>query len=330
MKFGVREICNVTFKTTAKGQKVGTKVFRSAGMPAFHIDTAKTSTLEQASTTVYAQGGRGNNRLIAWEGEKTMTFTVEDALISPQGLGVLTGAGLIKADKDAIVHVHMTRDISVRKGIGYITLSDLQEETYLNDEKVFFICNSKDDVPVYGTKLDGSGAGVEYLSDIDIIGDTEYKDIPTNTIAVSQGHDLEVHIMKENPDDTKKTILDDQFEGTVKVDFYIVRNSGASQIVIEPDDFGGYFYVEADTLFRREDSGKDMAATITLPKVKVQSAFTFTMASSGDPSTFTFTMDAFPGYTNFDKTKKVICTMEVLGADGDDKDESGEHPIHSI
>jgi hypothetical protein len=37
------------------------------GQPAFHIDTAKTSTLEQATTTVYAQGGKGNNRLIAWD-----------------------------------------------------------------------------------------------------------------------------------------------------------------------------------------------------------------------------------------------------------------------
>ena len=42
------------------------------------------------------QGGRGNTRLIAWEGEKTLTFTVEDALLSPIGLSVLAGAGLIK------------------------------------------------------------------------------------------------------------------------------------------------------------------------------------------------------------------------------------------
>ena len=69
MKFGIREICDVVFKTTADNQRVGTKLFAKAGQPAFHIDTAKTSTLEQATTTVYAQGGRGNNRLIAWEGE---------------------------------------------------------------------------------------------------------------------------------------------------------------------------------------------------------------------------------------------------------------------
>ena len=36
------------------------------------------------------------------------------------------------------------------------------------------------------------------------------------------------------------------------------------------------------------------------------------MASTGDPSTFTFTMDAMPGYTYFDKTKKVLCVIQVV------------------
>ena len=55
-----------------------------------------------------------------------------------------------------------------------------------------------------------------------------------------------------------------------------------------------------------------MPAEITLPNVKIQSNFTFSMASTGDPSTFTFTMDAFPGYTAFDKTKKVLCVIQVV------------------
>ena len=108
MKFGSREICDVTFKTTAAGQKVGKTIFDKAGMPAFFIDTATTSTLEQATTTVYAQGGKGNNRLIAWEGEKTMTFTIEDALISPMGLAVLSGAGLTEAADNELKHMHIT------------------------------------------------------------------------------------------------------------------------------------------------------------------------------------------------------------------------------
>jgi hypothetical protein len=36
------------------------------------------------------------------------------------------------------------------------------------------------------------------------------------------------------------------------------------------------------------------------------------MASSGDPSTFTFTMDAFPDYTRFDRTKKVIAAIQII------------------
>ena len=36
------------------------------------------------------------------------------------------------------------------------------------------------------------------------------------------------------------------------------------------------------------------------------------MASTGDPSTFTFTMDAMPGYTYFDQTKKVLCVIQVV------------------
>ena len=36
------------------------------------------------------------------------------------------------------------------------------------------------------------------------------------------------------------------------------------------------------------------------------------MASTGDPSTFTFTMDAFPGYTYFNNTNKVLCAIQIV------------------
>ena len=36
------------------------------------------------------------------------------------------------------------------------------------------------------------------------------------------------------------------------------------------------------------------------------------MSSTGDPSTFSFVMDAFPGYTIFNKNKKVLCAIQML------------------
>jgi hypothetical protein len=97
MKFGVREICDVVLKAKAN-QKIGNKMFYK-NEPVIYFDTLKTSSMEGAATTVYAQGGRGNSRLMAWEGERTVTFTMEDALISPEGFMILSGAGLIEASK---------------------------------------------------------------------------------------------------------------------------------------------------------------------------------------------------------------------------------------
>ena len=108
-KYGIREVCDLKFykidDVIGKGKSLETAI------PVFVIDSAKTSTLEGAATTVYAQGGRGNPRLIAWEGEKTLTFTVEDALISKEGLEVLTGDK--NSAKDGII------DISPNNFAGY-------------------------------------------------------------------------------------------------------------------------------------------------------------------------------------------------------------------
>ena len=186
-QYGIREVCDLEFYALgADGGKKGTD-------PVFKIDTAKTSTLESATTTVYAQGGKGNPRLIAWEGERTLTFTVEDALISKEGLELLNG------------------DIT------------------------------KDD-----------------------------------------------------------------------------------KITIEPNKFADYYYVEAKSLMRKTVDGKDYLLTIVLPRVKIQSGFTMTMAPTGDPSTFSYVMDAFPGKVGTEEAvsadkatntlKKVLCEM-TIGSD---------------
>ena len=96
---------------------------------------------------------------------------------------------------------------------------------------------------------------------------------------------------------------------TYLVDFY-ARQNGA-EMTVNASKFAGYYYIEADTLFRRGSDGKDLPAQFVIPKGKVQSNFNFTMASSGDPSTFTFTVDAFPDYTMFDKSCQVLFALQI-------------------
>ena len=119
MKFGVREICDVVLRAKSRMQ-VGNKIFYK-NEPVIYFDTLKTSSMEGAATTVYAQGGRGNPRLVAWEGDRTVTFTMEDALISPESFSILSGAGFMDADNDNPIYVHTTEEVQVKN--GELTLS---------------------------------------------------------------------------------------------------------------------------------------------------------------------------------------------------------------
>ena len=291
-KFGVREICDVVLKAKAT-QMVGNKKFYK-NEPVIYFDTLKTSSMEGAATTVYAQGGAGNSRLVAWEGERTVTFTMEDALISPEGFMILSGAGLIDASSTKPIYQHMTEtiDASSVHVTGGTAVIDLSEVPYLGPE---------------ATKTEGGqeasyGAPEDYCY-VMLIKDGEI---------VSEPY-IPKHLGDRDKTDKKiDVVLGNNVDfDSVLVDYYVARTGGAQQIEITPDKFGGNYYLEASTLFRTTD-GVDMPAEFIIPNCKIQSNFTFTMASSGDPSTFTFTLDAFPDYTRFDHTKKVLATIQMI------------------
>ena len=316
MKFGVREICDVVLKAKA-AQKVGNKLFYK-NEPVIYFDTLKTSTMEGAATTVYAQGGRGNARLMAWEGERTITFTMEDALISPAGFMILSGAGLVEATSDKTIKVHTTEQtdkVTVKDGDVKIRL----------ESKPYFDENEGAEDYIYVMLLDNGEVVTEpyipaSVEEIEVVAADETTGTPAEYV-----YDLVLD--KENDD------LDVFVNGSVVlVDYYVEKKEHAQQIDITPDKFGGNYYLEASTLFR-DTNGVDMPAEFIIPNCKIQSNFTFTMASSGDPSTFTFTMDAFPDYTRFDKTKKVLAAIQIVDSVGEatergrDKTKSAQHNL---
>ena len=295
MKFGVREICDVVFRAKS-ARKIGTRQFYK-NEPVLYFDSLKTSTLEGAVTTVYAQGGRGNARLVAWDGERTLTFTMEDALISDIGIAILASAELIGATEEKPIQVHATSTFELTEGNyadGVITMKDEQGNAITD---------------IYD---DGNSIYVMFMENGEVV--TE----PYIATTV-EGEDGKIKIAKA--DDGSYDPVDlaaDRGKYTqVIVDYYVSKKTGVTQVDITPETFGGNFYIEASTLFRDQVSGVDMPAEFVIPNGKVQSNFTFTMASSGDPSTFTFTVDALPDYTRFDKTKKVLAAIQVITEDVD-------------
>lgn len=268
MKFGVREITDVTFKATVTGQQLGSTTYTQYD-PILFFDSAKTSTVESAVATVYAQGGRGNPRLLAWDGDKTVTFMFEDALMSPASFAALSGADLATSET---VNIHLTEKSApvYSGGTATITLTNINGTPLTSSSLIKILA------------LDGQGDITGLVS-----GTVSATGTSTFVITASTGT---------------------QTPSEVLVDFYSAQTG--KQLEVTAEKFAGYYYIEANTLFRGTD-GKDYPAQFTIPKAKVQSNFTFTMAPTGDPSTFTFMMDAFPSYTRFDTTKSVIFTLDI-------------------
>ena len=308
MKFGVREICDVVLRAKS-AMKVGNKVFYK-NEPVLYFDSLKTSSMEGQATTVYAQGGRGNARLIAWEGERTVTFTMEDALISPAGFSILTGAGLVQATENKPVIIHKTETTTIKSKDNTKFTIELTDVPYFGKEAGV---NDKEDF-VYVMLLDENG---EIKSEPYIASEAETGRDTSKTIVVYATDEGKSDSNYYDADGTattntrKNDFTDISKDDVVLVDYYVAKTGGAFEIDITPDKFGGNFYLEASTLFRATN-GVDMPAEFIIPNCKIQSNFTFTMASSGDPSTFTFTMDAFPDYTRWNKTEKVFASIQVI------------------
>ncbi len=293
MRFGIREICDVVLRAKSY-QTLGNRKFYK-NEPVLYFDTLKTSTLEGAATTVYAQGGRGNTRLVAWEGERTLTFTMEDALLSMESFAILSGAGLMDAgpEKGKEIYVHQTSQLQI----------DVDNTIELpEDVKACWNGFSDTNDPYYHKSADIF---------VMVLNNGEVAEEPCIPVGVDNTGDHSVLTCYSHNGLLPK-------DSVVLVDYYVKRTGGAQMIEITADKFGGNYYLEASTLFRRESDGVDMPAEFIIPNCKVQSNFTFSLAASGDPSTFTFTMDAFPDYTKFDPTHKVLAAIQVI------TDESGE------
>lgn len=346
-RFGIREICDVVFKPLTSVD-IGNQHF-DAYQPVLYIDSAKTSSLEGAATTVYAQGGKGNPRLVGWDGEKTLTFTLEDALLSPISFSMLSGAGVVKGRKkdkekglDAQkIFVHANYDMVVEK------LGDGDEASYVckltDEERNGATLVVSKEAPIYPVTLNSAGAQADYLSavteeevgilknsafaplvDLDnkvdeaiktkIEAGQEVEDgyLKGNGEIYAPGKTLVFKLGKDTPGDDRQDVPVAEGD-TVRIDCYEMHEEGAYEMQIDASTFAGYYYIEASTLFRDEETGEDMPAEFVIPRGKIQSNFTFTMANSGDPSTFTFTIDCFPAFTKFNRKKKLMAALQVVG-----------------
>lgn len=104
-RFGIKEVADCIF-------------FNAQGKPELFFDTLKISNLENAASTVYANGGKGSGRLIGWDFGRTATFNMQDALLSEQSLAMLAGATVATGVQNIY-----KREV-VKVDVGEVTLAE--------------------------------------------------------------------------------------------------------------------------------------------------------------------------------------------------------------
>ncbi len=413
MKFAIREAVDVFFKAKAT-LKLGARTIR-AGEPVLIFDSVKTSSLEGSAAITYVTGGRGNARLLSYEGDKALTFSFEEALLSPEGLAILAGANLIPArnpklpgaspeaktvishhyekyqvttpnvvDTDAtnlydadtaiggkpkggLLNVALTKRPYVgQNGSIYVMLLDMAgeisgapieinlkndasvpERSYLAAFKTgdSFVAFDSKNQPMsltdYAAPIDANTIGlfgdiaVHFvdLASATASWQTAWGDIADFTreitattfsetaagygflLAPSGGSAMPKAFLNGSTITYRVNVPSILYGDVVMVDYYVENKHDAVQIDIDPAKFGDYFYVEGSSLLRRASDGADIAVEFLIPKFKVNTNFTLTLSSTGDPSTFTFQGDAYPDFTKFDPINKVLASIQIIGAD---------------
>lgn len=239
-KFGAKEVMDVVLYDMETDK------------PIIQFDSLKTSSISVTSEKVYARGGKGNPKLITWEINKEATLTIEDALISPKSLELISGI----ARKIGVQTIRMRQVTEYKDGENLGRMYPLKANA---DGKITLAFKPKTEVAkilVYPFESD---------CEEDALIDTSAATIEENvlTIAAAAG---------------KRVVVYYDYESEATAETY----------VIDAEHFSGTYKLVGDTVLRNQQTGKDEAFQITIPNLKFTSNLELGFAADGDPSTTTF------------------------------------------
>lgn len=242
-RYGIKEVADVTFYQLDSD---GVPMY-----PVLYLDTLKVSTIEQTAENTEARGGKGNGALIAWDYNKEINVTLEDALFSAKSMAIMFGNGLVKSYNGASSYIMKTEQFTPTKEVTITALKDGNDgwnpkytgpdgKTYTKINPKFYTNN------MFGQKRDDAAVKDLGASEKVLKGETYFCT-----------YDLLV-------------------EGSV--------------IEVSANSFPGTYYVTGDTFARNENSGTDEFFQFIIPRAKVTSENTITLEAEGDPSVFNMSL----------------------------------------
>ena len=246
-KFGAKEVMDVTLYDMKSNK------------PIICFDTLKTSSISVTSEKVYARGGKGNPKLITWEINKEGTLNIEDALISPKSMELISGV----ATKVGAKNVYMRQDTEWdTSGDHPVDKGDLYPLT----------CSSEGVINLAYTPVETVDKINVYLKDEDCV-----------TPVDMTGASLNANVLTLDGEGKTKAA------GKKVVVYYTRTTSSAAQtFVITSDKFSGTYKLVGDTVVRNAETGLDEPFQVIIPNLKWTSNLELGFSADGDPATTSF------------------------------------------
>ena len=250
-KFGAKEVMDVVLYDMKTSK------------PVIQFDSLKTSSISVTAEKVYARGGKGNPKLITWETNKEATLTIEDALLSPKSLELISGI----SRKVAAQTIHMRQATEYDnngkdKGKLYPLTANASGEITL----AFTPTTTAANIVVYPAESD-CDASAAY----DMTGAT----LSTKTLTVTAAAN-------------KKVVVYYDYSSAATAETY----------VIDATHFSGTYKLVGDTVLRNQATGEDEAFQVTIPNLKFTSNLELGFAAEGDPVSTTFECEVMQDLTS--------------------------------
>jgi len=225
--------------------------------PVLQLDTLKMTNIAVEGSAKEIRGGIGNDMLINYDFGRTANIEMQDALVSPDSLAFLWGGD---ASAQAAVDYDVVETYSTN-GSGALTF----DQTFASDNNV------KVATGVWVLAADGSENKMK--ADITVSSDTV-------TVTFDEAYQSDGVTV-----DSGVTA----FSNNKAYKIFFQRTSSAGRkVILTNDNFPTAVKMVGTTFVLVQDSGKKKLVQVEIPKLKINSNFSFTMDAEGDASVFDF------------------------------------------
>ncbi|MSS09499.1 hypothetical protein FYJ38_12705 [Clostridium sp. WB02_MRS01] len=241
-KFGAKEVMDVILYDM------------STSKPVIFFDTLKTSSIEVTAEKVYARGGKGNAKLITWELNKEGKLTIEDALLSPKSLELISGVATVTG----------AQTVYMRQSTEFDTTG----------------AAPKDKGELY--PLTASSSGVIELAYVP-------KEAASQILVYEASDDCGTPIAMTGAQLTGKTLTVAAASNKKVIVYYTFASAATTETyVIDASHFSGTYKLVGNTVIRNRETGKDEAFQVVIPNLKWSSNLNLDFSAEGDPQPTSF------------------------------------------